>query len=62
MNLEPRAGQPPYSLEGKLIVESATPVDPATARAEPEWIVRNIVITRAAPSKKGAAFEAKGAP
>jgi len=55
---EPRTTRrpPPYALEGKADRESATPVDPAVARAEPEWIVRTIVITRRRRSKKGGAF------
>ena len=45
------------------IVESATPVDPAAGPAEPQWIVRSIVITTAAPvTKKNSPPEPKAAP
>lgn len=63
INLEPRGSEPAYGVEGRLIVESTTPVAPADAAAEPDWIIRKIVVTRAAPiSKKGSGAGPKGGP
>jgi hypothetical protein len=62
INLEPRGSEPPYTLDGRLTVESATRVDPADEAVEPEWIVRSIVITRAAPMTKKGPPGSKGGP